>query len=191
MPADNVHGMRADTLALLKQLDAPVYRWPGGNFVSGYNWKDGIGDRDRRPPRKNPAWQGIEHNDFGLDEFMAFCRDAGHRAVHRGQQRPGRRRRTPPRKSSTPTAPPTRRWAGCAPPTATPSRTASSGGASATRCTATGSSATCRWTSTSQKHNEFAAAMRAVDPSIKLVAVGDVGPWSEGMLSTAPTTWTS
>ena len=39
MPADNVHGMRADTLALLKELDSPVYRWPGGNFVSGYNWR--------------------------------------------------------------------------------------------------------------------------------------------------------
>ena len=74
MPADNVQGMRADTLELLKQLDAPVYRWPGGNFVSGYNWRDGIGDPDRRPPRKNLAWQGIEHNDFGLDEFMTFCR---------------------------------------------------------------------------------------------------------------------
>ena len=73
MPADNVHGLRADTLAVLKELDAPVYRWPGGNFVSGYNWKDGIGDPDKRPPRKNPAWQGVEHNDFGMDEFMAFC----------------------------------------------------------------------------------------------------------------------
>ena len=77
MPADNVQGMRADTLALLKQLDAPVYRWPGGNFVSGYDWKDGIGDRDRRPPRKNLAWKGIEPNDFGLDEFMTFCRLLG------------------------------------------------------------------------------------------------------------------
>ena len=75
MPADNIHGMRRDTLELLKQLNAPVYRWPGGNFVSGYNWKDGIGDRDRRPPRKNPAWKGIEHNDFGIDEFMVFCRE--------------------------------------------------------------------------------------------------------------------
>ncbi|MHC4917918.1 MAG: alpha-L-arabinofuranosidase C-terminal domain-containing protein, partial [Planctomycetota bacterium] len=60
MPGDNVDGMRADTLALLKELDSPVYRWPGGNFVSGYDWKDGIGDRDRRPPRKNPAWTGVE-----------------------------------------------------------------------------------------------------------------------------------
>ena len=74
MPSDNVQGMRADTLALLKELDAPIYRWPGGNFVSGYNWRDGIGDRDRRPPRKNPAWTGVEHNDFGTDEFIAFCR---------------------------------------------------------------------------------------------------------------------
>ncbi|NOX55368.1 MAG: hypothetical protein GXP27_13210, partial [Planctomycetes bacterium] len=74
MPADNVEGMRADTLRLLRELAAPVYRWPGGNFVSGYDWRDGIGDRDRRPPRKNPAWTGVEHNDFGLDEFLAFCR---------------------------------------------------------------------------------------------------------------------
>jgi len=75
MPADNVRGMRADTLALLKELNAPIYRWPGGNFVSGYNWKDGIGERDKRPPRKNPAWTGIEHNDFGIHEFFDFLRE--------------------------------------------------------------------------------------------------------------------
>ncbi len=77
MPADNIEGFRADTLALLKQLNAPMYRWPGGNFVSGYDWRDGIGPRDRRPPRGNPAWTGVEHNDVGLDEFMAFCRLVG------------------------------------------------------------------------------------------------------------------
>jgi alpha-N-arabinofuranosidase len=74
MPADHVGGMRADTLKLLRELNAPMYRWPGGNFVSGYDWRDGIGDRDRRPPRKNPAWTGVEHNDVGIDEFIAFCR---------------------------------------------------------------------------------------------------------------------
>jgi alpha-N-arabinofuranosidase len=73
MPSDNIDGMRADTIACLQELNSPIYRWPGGNFVSGYNWKDGIGDRDRRPPRKNPAWPGIEMNDFGFDEFMHFC----------------------------------------------------------------------------------------------------------------------
>ncbi len=74
MPADNVEGFRKDTLELLKQLNAPVYRWPGGNFVSGYDWRDGLGDRDKRPTRTNPAWTGIETNDMGMDEFIRFCR---------------------------------------------------------------------------------------------------------------------
>jgi len=74
MPEDHVDGMRADTLALLRELGGTIYRWPGGNFTSGYDWHDGVGDRDRRPPRKNPAWSGVEHNDFGTDEFMAFCK---------------------------------------------------------------------------------------------------------------------
>ncbi|MHC4521241.1 MAG: alpha-L-arabinofuranosidase C-terminal domain-containing protein, partial [Planctomycetota bacterium] len=73
MPADNVEGFRKDTLELLRQLDAPVYRWPGGNFVSGYDWRDGLGDRDKRPTRTNPAWTGIETNDMGMDEFIRFC----------------------------------------------------------------------------------------------------------------------
>lgn len=77
MPADNIHGMRRDTIALLKELNGTVYRWPGGNFTSGYDWRDGIGDRDHRPPRKNPAWTGVEHNDFGTDEFIAFCHEIG------------------------------------------------------------------------------------------------------------------
>lgn len=77
MPADNVEGLRADTLGLLKELNATMYRWPGGNFVSGYDWRDGIGERDRRPPRKNPAWTGVEHNDFGFHEFIRFCRILG------------------------------------------------------------------------------------------------------------------
>ena len=66
MPADNVHGFRPDTLALLAALDAPVYRWPGGNFVSGHDWWDAIGDPDKRAPVKNPSWPGIEHHDVCL-----------------------------------------------------------------------------------------------------------------------------
>jgi alpha-L-arabinofuranosidase len=77
MPVDNLRGFRADTLALLKQLNSPIYRWPGGNFVSGYDWRDGIGPRDRRPPRKNPAWTGVESNDVGIDEFLDLCREIG------------------------------------------------------------------------------------------------------------------
>jgi alpha-N-arabinofuranosidase len=77
MPADNINGMRADTIAVLKELNATVYRWPGGNFVSGYDWREGIGDRDKRPPRTNPAWTGVEHNDFGIHEFIDFCKIVG------------------------------------------------------------------------------------------------------------------
>lgn len=77
MPADNVKGMRRDTLELIRKLNPPVTRWPGGNFVSGYRWKDAIGDRDRRPPRWERAWNDVEDNDFGLDEFMEFCAAVG------------------------------------------------------------------------------------------------------------------
>jgi len=70
MPADKLDGWRPEVVALLKELGAPIYRWPGGNFVSGYNWRDGIGDRDTRPPRQNPAWKGVESNDVGIHEFM-------------------------------------------------------------------------------------------------------------------------
>jgi alpha-N-arabinofuranosidase len=70
MPADNLRGWRADVVALLKELDSPIYRWPGGNFVSGYDWRDGIGNRDTRPPRQNPAWKGVEPNDVGIHEYM-------------------------------------------------------------------------------------------------------------------------
>ena len=71
MPSDNIKGWRKDVVGLLKELNAPVYRWPGGNFVSGYDWRDGIGEsRDKRPPRKNPAWQGVESNDVGIHEYM-------------------------------------------------------------------------------------------------------------------------
>ncbi|NQU85882.1 MAG: alpha-N-arabinofuranosidase [Mariniphaga sp.] len=70
MPSDNIKGWRKDVIALLKELNSPIYRWPGGNFVSGYNWMDGIGERDKRPPRKNPAWKGVEANDVGIHEYM-------------------------------------------------------------------------------------------------------------------------
>lgn len=70
MPSDNIDGWRADVIALLKELNSPLYRWPGGNFVSGYDWRDGLGNRDKRPTRKNPAWTGIEPNDVGIHEFM-------------------------------------------------------------------------------------------------------------------------
>jgi alpha-N-arabinofuranosidase len=77
MPADNVSGFKAATLRYLKELGVEIARWPGGNFVSAYDWRDGIGDRDRRPPRRELAWNGMESNDMGIDDFMTFCRLVG------------------------------------------------------------------------------------------------------------------
>ncbi len=77
MPADNVSGFRAATIRYLKELGIEIARWPGGNFVSAYDWRDGIGDRDRRPPRRELAWSGMESNDMGIDDFVTFCRLVG------------------------------------------------------------------------------------------------------------------
>jgi alpha-N-arabinofuranosidase len=73
MPANNVQGFRAEVIAALKQLHSGVYRWPGGNFVSGHEWRDAIGDPDKRPPIMDPVWHAVQPNDVGTDEFMALC----------------------------------------------------------------------------------------------------------------------
>ena len=184
MPADNVRGFRPDVLALLRELDAPVYRWPGGNFVSGYDWRDGIGERDKRPPRKNPAWLGIEHNDVGLHEYLDLMELLGAEPyitvnsglgdvrmardeveyVNGGPETPmgglrGRNGRREPWK--------VRFWA-------------------------IGNEMYGDWqlghmplADYVRKHVEFAEAMRAVDPEIKLIGCGAVGTWSETMLAEA------
>jgi alpha-N-arabinofuranosidase len=73
MPADNISGFKAASIRLLKEQGISIARWPGGNFVSAYEWRDGIGDHDKRPPRRELAWNGMESNDMGIDDFMIFC----------------------------------------------------------------------------------------------------------------------
>jgi alpha-N-arabinofuranosidase len=73
MPTDSVDGLRADALAAIREMKVPMVRWPGGNFVSQYDWRDAIGPQDRRPPRWNRAWNQWEFNDLGTDEFLRFC----------------------------------------------------------------------------------------------------------------------
>jgi alpha-N-arabinofuranosidase len=182
MPVENVNGMRPNTLSLFKQLNAPIYRWPGGNFVSGYNWLDGIGNPDTRPPRKNPAWTGIEHNDFGIHEFMTLCRHVNAEplvVVNSGLGDANSAAKlvqycngdgnSPMGKLRTENGSPQPfgvKWWGI------------------------GNEMYGDWQlghvpleDYVKKHNEFADAMRAVDPSIKLIAVGSVGPWSQQMLT--------
>jgi alpha-N-arabinofuranosidase len=74
MAADNVEGFRKDTVELFRALDSGMWRFPGGNFTSGHDWKDAVGDPDRRPPKWDPVWNYPQSNDIGTDEFLALCR---------------------------------------------------------------------------------------------------------------------
>ena len=182
MPADNIKGWRRDVIALLKELNSPIYRWPGGNFVSGYNWRDGIGEMDKRPPRKNPAWKGVEHNDVGLHEYIQlmeiidsepfvavntglgtvqevaeqieYCRGSEETVLGKLRAENGSKQ------------PFNVRW------------------------WAVGNEMFGNWQlghmplkDYVQKHNDMAKAIWAVDPEAKLIGVGAVGEWSETMLS--------
>ncbi|UCG46568.1 MAG: hypothetical protein JSU94_13800 [Phycisphaerales bacterium] len=183
MPADNILGWRADTVALLKQLNAPVYRWPGGNFVSGYNWKDGIGDPDRRPPRKNPAWKGIEHNDVGIHEFLDLCREINAEAfiaVNTGL-------------GGAEAAAEEIEYVNGGPDTTLGRLRAQNGHPRpwGVKWWAIGNEMYGDWQlghmpleQYVKKHNRVVDAMRKVDPAFKPIAVGARGPWSEQMLTT-------
>jgi alpha-N-arabinofuranosidase len=182
MPSDNIDGFRSDVIELLRELNSPVYRWPGGNFVSGYNWRDGIGNRDKRPPRKNPAWQGVESNDVGIHEFMRLCElintepyiavNAGlgnsDEAMYEVQYTNGDQN-TPMGKLRTLNGHP-ESWK--------------------VKWWSIGNEMYGTWQighmSTEdfvKKNNEFADKMRSVDPSIKLIAVGNLGEWDRMILS--------
>ncbi len=181
MPADNVEGFRPDVLALLKELDSPVYRWPGGNFVSGYDWRDGLGERDTRPPRKNPAWLGVESNDVGLHEFLRLCEILGtepYIAVNSGQG------------SETMAADEVEYVNG--PADAPMGRLRAANGHPApwkVRFWSIGNEMYGDWqlghmplADYALKHNRFANRMWVEDPAVKLIGVGAIGAWSEGML---------
>jgi len=74
MPADNVDGFRPEIIAVLKQLRFGVLRFPGGNFVSSYEWRYGVGNIDKRPPIFDPVWHALQPNDVGTDEFLKLCK---------------------------------------------------------------------------------------------------------------------
>ncbi|MGN8025319.1 arabinosylfuranosidase ArfA [Microbacterium sp. 22242] len=75
-PAADARGFRTDVLELVRELGPTVIRYPGGNFVSGYRWEDGVGPIADRPVRMDGAWHTIETNAFGLHEFMDWSREA-------------------------------------------------------------------------------------------------------------------
>lgn len=70
-------GFRRDVIDIIKSLNVPVVRYPGGNFVSGYNWEDGTGPRNLRPKKLELAWLSVETNEVGVDEFQEWAKRAG------------------------------------------------------------------------------------------------------------------
>ncbi|OHB59599.1 MAG: hypothetical protein A2167_05055 [Planctomycetes bacterium RBG_13_46_10] len=181
MPADNIKGWRPDVIVLLKELDSPVYRWPGGNFVSGYNWRDGIGQRDRRPPRKNPAWKGVEHNDVGIHEYMELMELINSEpfvSVNTGLgtvEEVAEEVQYINGEASTPMGK-LRAQNGHTQPYGV-------------KWWAVGNEMYGNWQlghmpleEYVKKHNRVAEAMWKVDKSIKLIAVGEAGQWSETMM---------
>src|SRR6185503_2097245 len=75
-PKADAKGFRKDVLALVRELAPTIMRYPGGNFVSGYNWEDGVGPVEQRPARHDLAWMSTEPNTFGTNEFVDWCRAA-------------------------------------------------------------------------------------------------------------------
>lgn len=181
MPADNLKGWRKDVVELMRGLESPVYRWPGGNFVSGYNWKDGIGPRDKRGPKKNPAWTGIEHNDVGIHEFMDLCELLDTEpfvAVNTGLGDVG-------------SVAEEVEYCNGSVDTAMGSWRANNGRREpfGVKWWAVGNEMYGEWqlghiplVEYTKKHNAVARAMKAVDPKVQLIGVGSVGRWSEAML---------
>lgn len=76
-PTADSDGFRGDVKELIKPLKLSCIRYPGGNFVSGYNWRDGIGSKASRPVRRELAWFALEPNEVGVNEFVTWCKDVG------------------------------------------------------------------------------------------------------------------
>jgi len=76
-PLADAKGFRTDVIKEMKTLGVPIMRYPGGNFVSGYNWLDGVGPKNQRPTVLERAWNSIETNQFGTNDFIEWCRLVG------------------------------------------------------------------------------------------------------------------
>ena len=81
-PEANENGFRKDVIEAVKKLGVPIVRYPGGNFVSGFNWEDSVGPLEKRPKRLDLAWFTTETNEVGLHEFCAWAEKAGSQVMY-------------------------------------------------------------------------------------------------------------
>ncbi|HET7559363.1 MAG TPA: hypothetical protein VFK80_05335, partial [Limnochordia bacterium] len=171
-PADQVHGLDPSVIAACRAWDVPLLRWPGGNFVSGYHWRDGIGPAELRPTRPNQAWGGIETNAVGTDEFLKFCRLIGaepHICVNIGTGTPEEAAAWVEYCNGPADSPMGRLRAQCGHPEPY-----------GITWWEVGNEIYARWqighcdsAENARRFRAFARAMRAVDPSIRLIANGN------------------
>ncbi len=73
----DANGFRKDVMEEVRHLGVPIIRYPGGNFVSGYNWLDGVGPKEKRPAVLDKAWNSLNSNQFGTNEFLTWCKAVG------------------------------------------------------------------------------------------------------------------
>lgn len=76
-PTADDEGFRGDVMGMVRELDVPMVRFPGGNYVSNFNWEDSVGPKDERPTRLDLAWKALDPNQFGLQEFMHWAKKVG------------------------------------------------------------------------------------------------------------------
>ena len=81
-PEADEDGFRKDVMALVRQLGVPLVRYPGGNFVSGFNWEDSVGPKEQRPKRLDLAWFTTETNEVGMHEFADWAKKAGSEVMY-------------------------------------------------------------------------------------------------------------
>ena len=138
----NAQGFRNDVIEEVRELQVPIVRWPGGNFVSGYHWLDGVGPREKRPTVLDRAWNTLETNQFGTNEFLTWARLAGTEPLMGLNSEPVRPRMQP-RWWNIAMGPTARSGAICAAPMATLSHGGLSSGVWAMRWMARGRLGTC------------------------------------------------
>ena len=171
-PLADGNGFRNDVLAEVKGLGVPIMRYPGGNFVSGYNWLDGVGPEERAADRARAGLELARDQSVRHQRVHRVVQAGRHRAAARRSTSAPARPRRPSPTSSTAMSTRARSGATCAGRTATSSRTTCATGASATRWTAPGRWATMPAREYGRKARDTARQMRVLDRSCQLIACG-------------------
>lgn len=181
-PADNVKGFDVDAVKALKQAKLPLLRFPGGNFVSGYHWEDGVGPVDERPLRPNPAWHDVvEYNHVGTDEYMALCKAVGCEpliCINAGNGTPEEAARWVEYCNGSTSTPQGRRRAANGHPEPYNVRYWEIGN----ELWGDWQIGHCTREEYADRYRRFVQAMKAVDPTIEVIACGQDAHWNEPLI---------